>query len=692
MKKLKITILYILPILFILLGGFMKNERPDYYINCIDGEYAYLFNGLNISQFSTPWHVIGPGTPLQLLSFFVIEIVHLFHNQNPLLIDVCKNPELYLSAINFSLNLIESILLFFIGLVLYKETKNIFAGLFFQLMPFVSWQLLDFSRRIMVENLVIAGIICLYIIVFKYIKYQDNKSKLIDNYLIWFSIIIGFISSAKLMYAPIAIVPFLLLPGYKKKTLYVIFSIISFAIISFPIFDHWKSFYNWYYDNFFHSGFYGSGSSSIIDVNYFIANLKLILTNHSLFSFAFFIIISGCVLYHVPFFKVKQKNDKYYLVLLGSALNIVIMLLLVSKQFKYYYLTSALILVIPGLYLIITIFTRRLERIRSTIFIFPAFVLFAFYIYHKEVKMIFDYHQDNLNLKEYYGNTSNFIKTHYENNKPTLVIADYYGAPYKEYAFFFGMYWCGEKMRTKYTPILEELYPRTYIYHDWSNMFNFNWDKYYTFEDLLKKYQNIVLFSGDPEKEKLLYSKLHGINRQIDTKFKIAYSNENTKETIYEVKYDSIASKSISIYDCNAEILDETKSHFINNYGQTFENGNTQSSEKSRSGKYSSKLTKETPYGMTCILSEVKTKEHYRMSVWMYDNNNQNAGLVISALDASKYFLFEPKTVKKDGNWLKIEIDFNVPENLNNQDIKIFCWDNDKKLPAYFDDLTIVKL
>jgi hypothetical protein len=692
MKKLKFILFCVLPIILLYLGFFMKNERPDYYINCIDAEYAYLFNGLNISQLASPWHVIGPGTPLQVLSFIVITIVHLFHNHDPLLVDVFKNPELYLSAINFSLNLIESIVLFFIGFVLFKETKNIFAGLFIQLMPFISWQLLDFSRRIMVENLVIAGIICLYIVIFKYINYQDTKSKLVDKYLIWFSIIVGFITSAKLMYAPIAIVPFLLLPGYKKKKRFVLFSIISFAILSFPIFIYWKSFGKWYFENFFHSGFYGSGSSTIIDLKYFFANLKQILTNGSIFTYSFFLIISGCILYHIQFFKVKQKNDKFYLILLGTALNMILMLLLVSKQFKNYYLASALLVVVPGLYLLITIYSRPFKRIRSNVFIIPAFAIIAFCAYYKEIKNIFNYHQENLNLKQSYASTSNFIATQYGKNNPTLVIADYYGAPYKEYAYFFGLYWCGEKMKNKYVPVLEELYPNTYIYHDWSNMFNFNRDKLYTFQDLLKKYQSVVLYSGDPSKEKLLSSKLHGLNRQIDTKFKTVYHNNKTKETIYEVTYDSIVASKITQYCCNAELLDSTGSNFINENQQLFENGITQSSEKRKSGKYSSKLTKDLPYGMTAVLSEVKANEHYKFSVWEYNNNNPEAGLAVSALDATKYFFFERKTVKKEGDWVKIEIEFTVPEDLNNQDIKIFCWDNDKELPAYFDDFQIEKL
>ncbi len=145
----------------------------------------------------------------------------------------------------------------------------------------------------------------------------------------------------------------------------------------------------------------------------------------------------------------------------------------------------------------------------------------------------------------------------------------------------------------------------------------------------------------------------------------------------------------IKQYSCNAETLDSSKKCFLNNYGQAFHDGVTQSAEKARSGKYCSKLTKEFQYGMTATISEAKTGECYRITVWKYDNNNSNSGVVVSAVDANKYFSCNTKSIIKEANWSKLQVDFVVPENLNNQDILIFCWNYDKELPAYFDDLSI---
>jgi hypothetical protein len=276
-------------------------------------------------------------------------------------------------------------------------------------------------------------------------------------------------------------------------------------------------------------------------------------------------------------------------------------------------------------------------------------------------------------------------------NKPTLLLTYNYGEPFKEYGFYCGMVYCGGNMRNVYAATLKKMYPQIYFYNSWSNGF-FRWDSTYFFVDLLKKYQKVILLVGDTVLEKTFSSKLHGINRQIDTKFKKVYSIDLTKETFYEVIYDSIAANKTVTYSCNAETLDSTGNYFINSLGQKFENGNTQSKEKAKSGRFSSKLTKEYSNGMTCFLSEVKTGEHYLLCVWKYNNNNSNAGLVVSSQDAKIFYTLQTTSKKEQGKWQKLQIDFVVPESLNNQDIKIYCRNNDKDLPAYFDDLEIKKL
>ncbi|MBN2274512.1 MAG: hypothetical protein JXK95_09285 [Bacteroidales bacterium] len=686
-KILFIIAFLILPCLLFYLGMLMKSETGFYHLYSTDPVYAYLFDGLNICNFSWPFLVLGPGTPLSLFSSIVMGIVHLFRSQDPLITDVMKNPDVYLSAINTTLIAIQCMTLFILGFFVYKASNSLFTGLFFQLTPFVSWILIDIMRPILVENLIVISLLLLILLLYRYTKYQDKKSELLDRYLISFSILTGLIAATKLMYVTIAVIPFLLLPGYKKKGLYVIVSMIAFIILAFPIFNHWVEFRDFYINNFLHSGQYGQGPKTIISFNDYLPNLKSIFTTDRLFLKTYPIIVSGSILYYLPFLKIKEKNDKAHKILLGIAIIMTITILLVSKQFKFYYMTIALLLSIPGYYFVFSIFTRNISKRFKSIIAVPAVIILSYFLFH-EVKTRVAWRPGNMIKKENCLNTMKYIQEKYDKDQPTLLIPNYYGAPYTAYGCFYGMGWCRGEIKNKYAEELKKIYPNIYSFHTWNNKF-FHWDNTYFYIELLKKYNSIVLFSGDPHLENMLYHKLQGINRQIDTKIDTVITFEKTREVIYEVEYDSILGIEPFAICFNAEVLDNTGQFFVSKDGFKAGNANTQSADFARSGIYSGKLTKDNPYGMTISLSEVDTSDHYRISVWKYDNGNHDAGLVVAANDKEKLYLYNKNTSSNENNWHKIEIDLIIPMESHMQDLKIYCWNNDPELPAYFDDLSI---
>lgn len=691
-KRLNVVLLLLLPVLYFYIGIFFKSEIGPYHLFVTDPEYAYLLNGLNICKLSLPYQVNGPGTPLQLFCALIIKIVHMVRNQDDIITDVIKNPDIYLNIINTSLIIVTSIVILITGYGIYKTSSKISLGIFFQIMPFASWQIIDIAKLILVENFVVIGVMCLITLVFIFIYRSENSNnhKIIDKYILGFSVIIGFISANKLMYLPIAIIPFLLIQGYKRKMAYTLLSAIAFALLSYPIFYYWVSFRDWYWTNLVHSGQYGAGKTTFIDIRSFTANLRSVFTSDHFYFKAFIIVLFGSMIYHLPFLKVKEKRDKSYLFLIGILITMMVMSFLVSKQFKYYYMTTALLLSIPGLFVVYSIFGRRISERMRPFYEIPIFIIVVYFAYN-ETKLVFDVHREHVMRKESYLNTKLYIEKRYQKNQPTLLIANYYGAPYKAYGLFYGMAWCGQTMGAKYAVALKKYYPNIYIYHGWNNLFN-QWGNSHSFIDLLIRYQNVVLFVGDPDSEKKLASKLHGLNRQMDTKFTKIISFERTRETIFEVSYDSCIGASPYTLIFDAEVLDSSGNYFIGNKNFKTENGNTQSNDFARSGSHSSKLTKESPYSMTSILSEVRADDHFRISIWRYNNNNKNAGLVVAAHEQEKLYVFKNESSKVENHWQKMEIELTIPSVAHMQDIRIYCWNNDPELPAYFDDLLIEKL
>lgn len=143
---------------------------------------------------------------------------------------------------------------------------------------------------------------------------------------------------------------------------------------------------------------------------------------------------------------------------------------------------------------------------------------------------------------------------------------------------------------------------------------------------------------------------------------------------------------------CDAETLIEDSSKFMAStkfQDLSFANGNTQSDEKAHTGKYSVKLTKEKPFGMTYIIKNVQPDEHFQVSVWRLSENN-NGVLVAQAEDTEKFYISQMEVSKKDNKgWELLTLDIIVPQNVKDEVFKVYVWNPDAVVPAYFDDLKI---
>lgn len=688
--KPQLILIIVIPILLGILSYQKKIERTNYHMYDTDPEYAYLFNGLNICNFSSPAHVQGPGTPSQMTSALVIRTVYLFRSTSDSLnVDVMKNPDVYCSAINTFTNLLLIVVLLLSGFLITQATGNIFTGLFFQLIPLTKWILLDLNSRIMVETMVIIGVVILSTLVIVFLNDPKvDHSKRFDKYLIGFSLLIGFIASSKLVYVPVALFPFFIIQGAKRRISYIWMSVVAFFLFSFSVFFYWVPFRDWYLDNFFHSGMYGAGQTSVIDWSIFKDNLNFIFIKDKFYLITFLANLVLLMIYFIPGLKLKRKNDKEFLTLLGIFLVLLIMTLLVSKQFKEYYMVINYLLMIPSWYFILKIISRPLRFVSFNIIQIAALVILGYFVYTDGPKLILEYHPFRMAHDKQFQQSLRYAEENKISDRPTLVLPNYFGTPFKEYGLFYGMAWCGSKMSNVYAKDLNQLHPYIYFFQGWNNSFN-QWCSSFSFIELMKKYGTITFYSGDKTWEESLKTKLKGINRQLDTRWNLTKSFDDLQQSFYEVKYDSLAAK-IERYDCDAETTDETGSVFINALGQKFEGTSHRNNEYSKSGNYSEKLMKDQ-YGFTCALSEVQKGEHYQIEIWRKEGN-QNSALVVQSAGQNEFYLNTTKAVGSEAGWKKLILDITISDNLHNKDIKVYCWNFDDSEPAYFDDLSIIRV
>jgi len=684
-KVLYILALLIIPALYIVTGFLFQSERGGYFLFSVDPEYCYLFNGLNIAQGTMKvWHVDHPGTPLQFFSAIIIRVVHFFHNKEPLTQDVLRNSQLYVRSIVIGMFSVTSIAIFILGQTVLRISKSLMNGIFLQIIPFSTYLTLSLILRINPEHMCILCVVLLMIVLVNYLHYGKESKKIFDKYIIWFAIVSGFTIAVKITFLPLIFVPLFLFPGILKKIHYAVFSSISFVIFILPVlYYRFDYFHEWIRKLLVHSGKYGEGASTVIDKNSYITALKQTFSFEPFFTVVFILIILGCIIYPLPYIQKHFKNSKYYRVLLGVALSMILQIMLIAKQFTFHYLTPALLLTIIGAYVLIIIYLKNLNALKKNI----LFAVLTVYVLFSDYSKVSQYHMVNFRHKETYYKTYNFIQQH-PTTKALVIVPNYYGCPYQEYANYFGLFWGGDVMKNNYIPALYKVFPNTYIYNGWDELFH-DWDNNsYSYLDVLKAQGSIRLFSGDSTIESNVLSHvMKNFVRINDTRINKIFSNELTSENIYEISYvpDTLA-EMLSI-ECNADSLSSDKVNFAGTENQYFGNGNTQSTDHSYSGNYSSKLTKEYPFGMTYIIGEAKKGDHYLVKVKRYKNNSK-ASLVIAGRSSTDLYVDQKTASQEENGWEELILDFVVPENMHNKELRIYTVNN-TDTPAYFDDLRI---
>ncbi|MBN2486366.1 MAG: glycosyltransferase family 39 protein [Bacteroidales bacterium] len=140
---------------------------------------------------------------------------------------------------------------------------------------------------------------------------------------------------------------------------------------------------------------------------------------------------------------------------------------------------------------------------------------------------------------------------------------------------------------------------------------------------------------------------------------------------------------------CNAEVTEEGF-FAVASGGLVFGNGNTQSDEEALTGSYSSRLTRESPYGMTYIEPKTVYGKSYMVTVWR--KGGSEAGIIASGPAESNFYYKNIKSHKTDtlGGWEKLQLHFFVPRSLDGKELKIYLF-NPSEAPVYFDNLEIIR-
>ena len=289
-------VLIIIPVLlFVTSLDTIQTRNKAWYGSGYDPEYAYLLNSLNMARFKLAGHADHPGTTMQVAGGLVLEGAWLVDKRGDNLTRaVLSEPEHYIRILNVATAVIGSLALFVLALFLYRRTRNIWYSLLLQLTPFVSGFLL-FNGFTRVTQEVMQMVAAFAMAAVSLVWFFDPNQKDSRKYIVLFGIISGFGMASKVLFAPLMIIPLMLLKSFRHKAMFILLSILAFVFFTLPILKMYPYMFNWFYRLFIHSGQYGSGDAAVIDTSkYFNELINLIKINPVLaviFGFSVLVLI-----------------------------------------------------------------------------------------------------------------------------------------------------------------------------------------------------------------------------------------------------------------------------------------------------------------------------------------------------------------------------------------------------------------
>jgi len=458
-----------IPVLLFLLGILYLHTTGNFFQKSVDPEYAYLFNGALLADHKPDiYYVDHPGTPLLIVIAAVIRVIHIFKPGQDLITEVVKNPELYIKATIYTINLVSAVIIFFLGLITLKKTRNVFLAILLQLIPFVHPLGLESLARLTPESFMLI-VICLWmILVISMISNKESRWNWI-----WYGlasgILVGLSVAVKLTLIPFVVIPMIILSGWKDRLLFAFTSVISFFMFAFPILYKYEEFYTWVKNIVTHTGIYGTGDRGVVHWDEFFGHLKLQLANSPYLLISLIILILSLILY-LFIRKEGIRREPLKIQLAIAAIFVVSSnYLITAKHFAFHYMLPSILLTVPMIVLSGSMLRQifpylfTIPRLKMGMIILGIFILII--IIPSSYRQLSLREERRKSLQESYS----LFKKH-RSEVPLIIGASYYGCTAVEYALTFGIHVSG-----KYGPYISEkmngVYPSAYLYFPWGKTF-----------------------------------------------------------------------------------------------------------------------------------------------------------------------------------------------------------------------------
>ncbi len=677
---LKYSIIFIVPILFFWVGSRIELAKFGN-----DPNYVYLINAAGLCSGHGVGYIDHPGTTVMQIGAATIAIKHTLNNpeNEKLLRHVFKDPHSFVLAIRNVFLLMNSIILLLLGWVALKKTRLIWAALLLQAATLITTNSLDHVWTKISPAPVLFFITCIYIITILYFYADSNKNRW--KYVIIFSLLVGAGIVTKATFVPLAVLPFIILPTFKKKLVYALGIIPSFVLFSIPIIPEYENMYYWFKGLSSHSGIYGQGNKGFIDWETFIPNIGKIMVNNPVFAFVFIIGFILVLVSVVQYLKNRKQFSGDVLILTGLVATSGAGILLVAKHYhSNHYLIPELLLTGISVFYIVKILQTKISSgfIKKYTGLFIVAVLIGFLIIKQPARIKYineGYKMTNVEM----DSTFALIDRDY----PDYTKIYYYPISLNLFsALNFGNVYSKREMQ----PDLKEIYGNIYFFNTVTGTIQ-NWTSDVLLDDLVEEYGNKILLVSGPRDE----NEARDMGKR---GFPLEKIYKGRLQAIYKldtVRYSQFKNllkmNIVDLLSCDMEITTTDNKKFLCSNHEEIGNGLNKTNETAHSGVSSLRMDENTEYAMEYLLKNLNAGEEYQVEIWQ-KSTEKSGLLVVSSNDSKLFYKAQNEVVKTDENgWQLLRLKFTVTPEIQNEILKIYLWNKDKQL-LYFDDFKISKL
>lgn len=665
----KQIVLFILPIIYAFFCIHNTNKSQNAFIGTVDPEYIHLMSSIHLAEGNIDIQSIeSPATPLYVLGAVTSKVTCFISSNDSLKEDFISNPEKYIYALRLVLLILTTLSLFILGYVVHKVSHSLFTSILFQLAPFLSLDIM-FTSTIWTPDHFLVIVMLLYMaVLFRYIHQDKNTDNMKSA--IYFSLFTALGCATKITFLPLVILPIFVLSNTKQKSVFILSTGLLIPLFAFTATFQFERFFTWVKGLIFHSGNYGKGEEKIISSTSFISNLGKIITTEIPFIVICLLMIIGVCL-----FIIRKKKNHQNRILIGLLCTFIFHIILVSKHFAIRYLTPSILLGVLGIYLLIMVFsnTKKAQKTLMICFI-VVFPLLSF-------KKIYTINNQLLNHTSSRNNAHEFIEKNIK-GLPMLIVPNYFGSATKDYSLWFASKWVGRDAG-EYIDDMNKECPDSYFFIPEENNY-YNWKNEISLLDILKSHPILNLYialDATKQKEeafgKEMLKKINAYNSSNDSIIKINYLFHQKYDMICQLTIDT--ARLVKTYHfndafCDMERITKDEKYYLTYNGSTlFKNHQLRSSEKSFSGTFSEKLTKENMYGTGCTIDNVKVGDYFEATIWKHSGDDDYL-LLCTAKNADDLYVASNTVIEEKDGWKKIKLSISIDKNLAGNKLNFYSW------------------